>query len=125
MKIAAFAFSEVPMSFDDGMVRIRFFELSGDHLQNAAYILTDDEYSRLIRMIGEAFLTELKRRAGMDFPEWFDFDLTQFSEAELVLTETQLDVLRDEAPHPLPSFFNVFKLSVHHELLRRSGPGLQ
>jgi len=113
------------MSFDDGIVRIRFAELSNPILSNGAYMLTEDEYSPVINRIGEAFLDELKARVGSRSNEWHDIDLQKFSEAELILAETQLDLLRDEVPDLLASYFNVFKLAVHHELIRRSGPGRQ
>ena len=113
------------MGLSDGIIKVRFFELSFNCLELGAWEMIDLNYSPVIRAIGEAFLAELKDRFGPKEIDWHVIDLRNFSEAELTLAETQFAEMIDAAPEPLPGYFGSFKLTVHHELLRRSGPELQ
>jgi hypothetical protein len=106
------------MGLDEGMIRTSLAKVSSELLQTGAYNLTEDEYSPVIKAIGEAFLGVGRRSI-----EFHEIDLKKFSEAELTLAETQLENLREEAPQELEGLFNAYKLTVHHELLRRSAPG--
>jgi hypothetical protein len=107
------------------ILNVTFAPIENELLKTGAYILTDSEYSPVIRAIGEAFLTELKDRIGTKSIEWHEFDLRRFTDAELILAETQLHDLRDEAPAALAGYFGTFKFSVHSELIQRSTPEWQ
>jgi hypothetical protein len=113
------------MALDDGLLVIRFPDLSDDILENAAVILLGSDYSPVIQTFGEEFLTELKNRTAGRPNEWHEINFRKFSEAELILAKTQLEVLRDEAPFCLESFFSTSKFTVENELRRRATPERQ